>query len=665
MAYALVHILGSRSGYTTLDASGGVTASERSELEVLTFGGATSGDALGRLESSASMIGRKLQSGRFAVSRMFPGGIDDEGRPTIEVVSVLLDRAGYEAVVGALPRLANELRIWRGCRESVAGGYELPEQSCAFRPNDPGVIRAFDAWNAARERDGIALLTSADSVSLLAMVALLDPTDLIECRWGIGVLSLSAPVDLCILATSTSRVGPRLVIAPASAGIMLSTKMDSALWLIRQNSDESQLPAVNKLRAASAEPIDEPEHDGWRPPIAEPRALSPAKRKNLTPIAALSAAASMLLLVGMIVLYVRVGKMRTTVNGDGGSGAQSVEPFSPNPAPTPQPKSDVPIKQAKPLGSEETVPPVDLHDRAAGESGGGGAKATAAPPANSAPPSSSSVATKEAVTKVSDPAAKVPIAPTAGASGNEPKLNPTSTDEHATQTPATLGLVTIDSVSPDSERKDCIDTVEKARKDLVVLDDAKIIERIRTIAGNDRQSVDFLAQAELARSSHLAQLYNMLAKVIAIDYNLKKLGAQSVSSFGQNDAANALQGREHQAGFCKTFNVSGPLFPSKDGSSDNVRFKDLEPLQVPELCEAWQSVLNATEVERGRADKLWKAISESQHYDSNESQPKPPTKPDGKESEDAWLIVYGPRTILAKELKALEDYLLKKEAKAP
>ncbi|MEY4821832.1 MAG: hypothetical protein RLY72_1484, partial [Planctomycetota bacterium] len=59
MAHALVHILGSRAGYTTLDASSGVTAVERSELEVLSFGDATSGDAMARLETSAAIIGRR------------------------------------------------------------------------------------------------------------------------------------------------------------------------------------------------------------------------------------------------------------------------------------------------------------------------------------------------------------------------------------------------------------------------------------------------------------------------------------------------------------------------------------------------------------------------------------------------------------------------------
>ena len=64
MAYALVHILGSRSGYTTLDATRALTAGERSELEVLSFGDATNEAAMRQLDSSAAMIGRRLKSGR-------------------------------------------------------------------------------------------------------------------------------------------------------------------------------------------------------------------------------------------------------------------------------------------------------------------------------------------------------------------------------------------------------------------------------------------------------------------------------------------------------------------------------------------------------------------------------------------------------------------------
>ena len=636
MAHALVHILGSRSGYTTLDASGGVTASERSELEVLTFGGATSGDALGRLESSASMIGRKLQSGRFAVSRMFPGGIDDEGRPTIEVVSVLLDRAGYEAVVGALPRLANELRIWRGCRESVAVGYELPEQSCAFRPNDPGVIRAFDAWNAARERDGIALLTSADSVSLLAMVALLDPTDLIECRWGIGVLSLSAPVDLCILATSTSRVGPRLVIAPASAGIMLSTKMDSALWLIRQNSDESQLPAVNKLRAASAEPIDEPEHDGWHPPIAEPRAPSTAKRKNLTPIAAMSAAASMLLLVGMIVLYVRVGKMRAPVNSDGGLGAKPAEAPSPETKSTPPPNAAT-LPATAPLGAT----PTKEEKRAASDDAG--VSTIEKRPADSEVP----VATIAPSTKPSEDAPKAP------------DQDPPS-PSRLTVPPSTQGTsVAIDPGRPklDANYAPSYDDLVKIRENIAKLSFDKLLEKIPQPSNTDPISAEQLKAWDDERRSLLEVLRTHVEKAVELDLKLKNDGEKSG---GDNFHEDVFKEQMQNVGFCKTINHN--IFTE---SKNAHKFVTLEKQQVPELCEAWEEVLKATknqlEVAKNVQKRLeWLFIDEKTQYRC-----KVPTETERRDNKDAaWRIVhddekYSELGYLEPELAALKTYLAK------
>jgi hypothetical protein len=316
MAHALIHVLGSRAGYTTLDATPGVSTGERAELEILSFGDATNAEAMSRLETSASMIGRRLRSGRFAISRMLPGGTDDAGRPTIEVISLIVDSAAYAAVVGAIHRLAADVRFWRLARASVSRGYALPEESVRAAPNDPQVLRAYDGWVAARRQGGTAVLGDADAAGLFAMVALLDAQDLGECRWGVGVLSLSAPVDVCTLAPTAASIGPRPVLRVAPGAAWLNREMEFASLHAARNRllpPSAALATAVRIepgldRSASAVPVGEP--DGRRSEFSR-------RPRNLTHIAGVTAAASFALLGVMVVVYAR-----------GGGGARTDAPLA-------------------------------------------------------------------------------------------------------------------------------------------------------------------------------------------------------------------------------------------------------------------------------------------------------------------------------------------------
>jgi hypothetical protein len=311
MAHALVHILGSRSGYTTLDATPALSAADRAELEVLGFGDIASSEAMAALETDASMVGRQLRSGRFAISRMLPGGTDDKGRPTTEIVSLVLDAQGYARAVGALELLAADPRVWRLARGAVARGCELPEQSAPASPRDLGVLRAFDVWTAARDRGALGVLHASDAASLLAMVGLLDAADRAACRWGVGVLSLSAPVDVCTLSPSTAAVGARPVLRAASGDAWLRPEMASVVEFV---ADQPMLPSSDAL--ASAVRIDPaldraPSTRRYQVVSEEPAAVrhgGASPRRNLTVIAALCAAASLALFVFTATMYARGGR---------------------------------------------------------------------------------------------------------------------------------------------------------------------------------------------------------------------------------------------------------------------------------------------------------------------------------------------------------------------
>jgi hypothetical protein len=341
VSHADIHILGSRIGYTTLASSPGVSDVERRELEVLSFGDATNAELMSRLESEASMVGRRLRSGRFAISRMIPGGTDDAGRPTIEVVTLLLDRTGYAASVGALHRLVGDIRFWRLARSAVNRGCDVPEENPSGSPADGDVLRAFDLWAAARARGAIAVVESDSQRSLLTMISLLDSADLAECRWGIGVLSLSAPVDICTLAPSTAPFGPRPVLRAGADSGWMSEGMQSA---VRHVGDQPFLPPSASLASqAYIEPaLDRPARAVRDASTYADPASERASGTNLTVVAALTATASVLLLLVMVVVYRVTGRT-------GGLTVVVATPTETAPAPSVDATST-------PNGSEEAPP---------------------------------------------------------------------------------------------------------------------------------------------------------------------------------------------------------------------------------------------------------------------------------------------------------------------
>lgn len=218
MARADVHIFGSVSGYGTTAASAGVTESEKRELGSFQFGEAATADAIARLEHHAVMTGRPLASGRFAISRMLPAGVDDAGRPTIEVISLLLSASGYESCAGSMQMLASDVGLWRRARTEVSAGIEIPAANSAGDPEDLASLRAFDLWIAATRSGGVGVMSESESPTVLAMVCTLHQRDRAQCRWGVGMLSISAPVDIASLASGTSTLGARAVIRAAKNG---------------------------------------------------------------------------------------------------------------------------------------------------------------------------------------------------------------------------------------------------------------------------------------------------------------------------------------------------------------------------------------------------------------------------------------------------------------
>jgi hypothetical protein len=300
--HADTHVFGSTRGYGTVASSRGVREDEARELESFQFGEASTADRIARLETHAVMTGRALRSGRFAVSRMMPAGVDDAGRPTIEVITLLVEARDYAACVGALPRLASDARFWLDARATAASGARLAATGVEPAPRDPQVLRLFDLWRGALRAGAIGVVSESESDAVLRLVASLDPADLLRCRWGIGLLSISTPADICSVASGVSMHGARDVLRLAQQGS----------WHCGSESEYAAFRAAQLPTLPSVADIEANGHtlvvagdDGPMPAatVASPR--RDARERRLMPIAIGSAVLSTAVLAVAAVMYGR------------------------------------------------------------------------------------------------------------------------------------------------------------------------------------------------------------------------------------------------------------------------------------------------------------------------------------------------------------------------
>lgn len=84
------HVFGSIRGYTTLAKSGDLSPEETAILEVFSFGQTNEPSYLGSLQTEPAYTSRPLHSGRWAVTRVFQGGLDDHNRTTLLFVSAVI-----------------------------------------------------------------------------------------------------------------------------------------------------------------------------------------------------------------------------------------------------------------------------------------------------------------------------------------------------------------------------------------------------------------------------------------------------------------------------------------------------------------------------------------------------------------------------------------------
>ena len=261
------HLFGSFDGYQTIAASPGIRPDEAAELSEFGFGQPSDQATLDGLAHRLCVLGRRLRSGRSALTRAFPGRPDDAGRPTVELRTMVLEPADFLIVRHDLrgfferPDHWDEKAFRDGTAASIsAGGMKLPPSRDAWY--------LVDSWMRLKGRRDVVLRLSDDARShdaILSAVGSVDPEDAVDLRWGLHLFSTSAAVDACTLASSASLSARRQVV---------DLPLDQNRW--RHPHLESL--AAKQLPMGPFRALENPEADLLQLEAAAPRAGMPSVR---------------------------------------------------------------------------------------------------------------------------------------------------------------------------------------------------------------------------------------------------------------------------------------------------------------------------------------------------------------------------------------------------
>ncbi len=328
MPRADVHVLGSKAGYTTLAASRGVTARERQALEELGFGGVSREEEMDLLRREPCMMGRQLPTGRWAISRLLPGGRDDFGRATVEVVTIILTPSDWAKGLPDLAKLAADHAAWASIRSQSERGVELPAAVVEQRVMQRPVACALDALERAREANALAWITGQPAL-VVALLHALTPADAMAVGWGIGLFTVSPVVELCSMREGSVPPSGRALVAiqPSSAGARTALGA-RALSAVTTGERIGRLASLRELHLEPSVASRSSERAMMRASPSVDAAPSPARESAWTDRRLMWAGAaaiglSMVLLVVAIVLRGRAGSANGAPSG-GTTGAASL-----------------------------------------------------------------------------------------------------------------------------------------------------------------------------------------------------------------------------------------------------------------------------------------------------------------------------------------------------
>ena len=318
---AETHVLGSSDGYRTLFKSSGISTHEEGELTVLNFGQAESSD-MQALRSSPTVHGRVLPGGRYALTKYVPAGVDDVGRPTIELRSLIMDVAAFDQCVrGRLAQFITDDSIWNAPEFPGRGSIKLPAPCPALSPisSDYSLL---DAVSSSKAAGSLALVEGGVSGAnaLVHMIGAVDSAEIPTLSWGTSLLSTGVGVSIATLMATRRPDGRRATVSCRTSSSIASAAIRASLQEQRPPSSAMQLnspgggagpggwgTSSDSPYALAAEDSTEAPRPGWGTPVGR----SASRSKGL-PVAMLAGGAAVVLLIlaGIVAVALFLGSSR-------------------------------------------------------------------------------------------------------------------------------------------------------------------------------------------------------------------------------------------------------------------------------------------------------------------------------------------------------------------
>jgi len=206
------HLFGSIDGYQTLSKSADVTESEERALSIFGFGSPQTKQEIDQLVRHPSVAGRLLPSGRFAITRLFPGEPDVAGRDTVERRSILFTAHDWTHVLRCdIESLLQDAHVFDRQAFTSASGHSVHVNDSQDLLPCAGDLerRLYDILLSTPPQNSCSLVADeqANRRGLLQLLKLLPNKEASQLSWGLGLFAATPGVRIAT-ASNSAATGP-------------------------------------------------------------------------------------------------------------------------------------------------------------------------------------------------------------------------------------------------------------------------------------------------------------------------------------------------------------------------------------------------------------------------------------------------------------------------
>ena len=214
MIQVSTHLFGSTDGYQTLAQSADVTESEERALSIFGFGSPQTKQEIDQLVRHPSVAGRLLPSGRFAITRLFPGEPDVAGRDTVERRSILFTAHDWTHVLRCdIESLLQDAHVFDRQAFTSASGHSVHVNDSQDLLPCAGDLerRLYDILLSTPPQNSCSLVADeqANRHGLLQLLKLLPNKEASQLSWGLGLFAATPGVRIAT-ASHSAATGPNV-----------------------------------------------------------------------------------------------------------------------------------------------------------------------------------------------------------------------------------------------------------------------------------------------------------------------------------------------------------------------------------------------------------------------------------------------------------------------